>query len=176
MKRLTFQSCRWVLPVLAVLMLLAETARAQGPTGRIEGFVRDEQGAVLPGVTVTVRNQASGVTRTVVTEPDGRFAFPALAPGNYTLSATLPGFQTKNLTGITLGQGTQYRFNFELSVSGVNTQVEVSIAADTILATSGATITKATPPEQGRTISRRCSGSTTMREDNTSSTVSGVAP
>jgi hypothetical protein len=62
---------------------------AQGPTGVIEGIARDEQGGVIPGVLMTLRNDGTGVTRTVVTEADGRYTFPALSPGTYTLKAEL---------------------------------------------------------------------------------------
>ena len=54
--------------------------------------MRDEQGGVLPGVTMTLRNQDTGVSRTLTTEADGRYRFPALAPGRYTLRAELSGF------------------------------------------------------------------------------------
>ena len=63
----------------------------------------------------------------VLTNEAGAYNFSNLLPGKYTLSATLPGFQTKNLTNIELSQNTAYRYNFELTVAGVNTQVEVSI-------------------------------------------------
>ena len=79
--------CLWVL-----CWVPAATLRAQGSAGQIEGTVRDEQGGVLPGVVMTVRNQESGVTRNLTTENDGRFAFPALAPGRYTVRAELSGF------------------------------------------------------------------------------------
>ena len=74
---------RWALTVAVLCTSLPMTLRAQGGTGRIEGIVRDEQGGVLPGVTIVLRNQDSGVTRTLATESDGRYAFPALAPGQY---------------------------------------------------------------------------------------------
>ena len=52
----------------------------------------------------------------------------------------MPGFQTKTLTDINFSQNTPYRYNFELAVAGVNTQVEVSVSAGTILATQGASV------------------------------------
>ena len=60
-----------LMTVVAALWIGAGTAAAQGGTGLISGTIRDAQGAVLPGVTVTLRNQASGVARTTVTEADG---------------------------------------------------------------------------------------------------------
>ena len=75
---LHFPSCR------------AQRSRRAAP-GRF-GNVRDEQGGVLPGVSLTLRNQATGVARTIVTEADGRYLFAALPPGRYTLHAELSGF------------------------------------------------------------------------------------
>ena len=84
---------------------LPTDASAQGAGGQIEGTVRDQQGAVLPGATVTLRNEQTGVTRSAVTEGDGRYLFPSLAPGTFSVKVELQGFATaeaKNLT-ITIG-------------------------------------------------------------------------
>ncbi len=69
-----------------------------------------------------------------------RTPFSNLLPGLYTLNASLPGFQTKTYTDLQLSQNTSFRYNFELAIAGVNTQVEVSISAGTILATQGASV------------------------------------
>jgi len=69
-------------------------AQAQGAGGQIEGTVRDQQGAALPGATVTLRNDQTGVVRTAVTEADGRYLFPALAPGTFSVKVELQGFAT----------------------------------------------------------------------------------
>ena len=71
-------------------------SRARG-AGQIEGTVLDEQGGVLPGVTVTLRNEATGVQRVAVTEADGRYRFPALGPGRYSLRAELSGFAVQEV-------------------------------------------------------------------------------
>ena len=60
---------------------LTAPVHAQGAGGQIEGTVRDEQTAVLPGATVTLRNEQTGVTRVAVTDGNGQYRFPALAPG-----------------------------------------------------------------------------------------------
>ncbi len=68
---------RWVSAALLVVVAAGWSAvAAQGPTGVIEGVVRDEQGGVLPGVTMTLRNQDTGVTRTRCHEADGRYTLP----------------------------------------------------------------------------------------------------
>jgi hypothetical protein len=72
-------SVRWrrVCGLCVLLWSIATYAAAQGSAGRIEGIVRDEQAGVLPGVAMTLRNQATGVTHTLTTEGDGRFVFAA---------------------------------------------------------------------------------------------------
>jgi outer membrane receptor protein involved in Fe transport len=95
------------LVLLAMLTALATDAEAQGGTGVISGTIRDAQGGVLPGVTVTLRNQATGVARTTVTETDGAYRFAALNPGRFTLVAELSGFATTEARDleITIGLG-----------------------------------------------------------------------
>src|SRR5690348_2421919 len=82
----------------------APTLFAQG-TGQIEGVIRDEQGGVLPGVGVTLRNEDSGVTRTVVSEADGRYVLAGLAPGRYLIRAELSGFATQEVRDVVMTIG-----------------------------------------------------------------------
>jgi hypothetical protein len=78
---------------LAVLALVAGTARAQGRAeGSITGTVSDETKAVLPGVTVTAVNPATGFTREAVTDAEGKFNLVALQPAPYEVTASLAGF------------------------------------------------------------------------------------
>jgi hypothetical protein len=100
--------CRHISILLLTGLLLAGTAAAvaaQGGTGVISGSLKDAQGGVLPGATVTLRNQASGVVRTVVTEADGTFRFPALGPGRFLLTAELSGFTTIQVPDIEMTIG-----------------------------------------------------------------------
>ena len=71
----------------------------------------------------------------------GAYNFPALQPGDYKLSAELPGFQTQTLTGVQLGGAQQVSLNFALQVAAAAGQsVEVTVAADTVLATTSNSI------------------------------------
>src|SRR5262245_11251040 len=83
-------------PVLAVIAMLlvavAANVSAQPSGGRLSGTVRDASGAALPGVTVTVTNQATSASQAVVSGGDGNYAVENLAPGTYTVSADLKGF------------------------------------------------------------------------------------
>ena len=80
--------------MLAVQLGLAAPAWAQVANAVVTGTVTDAQGGVLPGVTITVRNAESGVTRTIVTEGDGRYRLGGIPPGRYSLTAELQGFGT----------------------------------------------------------------------------------
>jgi hypothetical protein len=78
---------------LSVAPTLATPAIAQSTTGTITGVVTDTSGGVIPGVTVTVTSQATGLTRTAVTDSGGRYAVPGLPPGAYELKTELAGFK-----------------------------------------------------------------------------------
>src|SRR5688572_6013144 len=81
--------------VVAVLFAaaVASTAFAQGGSATINGTVFDQGKAVLPGVTVTVTNEATGISRDAVTGAEGDFVFPTMQPGTYSIRAELAGFQ-----------------------------------------------------------------------------------
>ena len=79
----------WVFCSVAALL------GAQGvQTGTISGSILDASGAVMPGVTVTITSQDRGFSRSTVSDENGRYVFPAVPIGNYTVVATLQGFDT----------------------------------------------------------------------------------
>jgi hypothetical protein len=126
---------------LALLLLaISIPAIGQGFFSTVTGTVTDSSKALIPGVTIKATAVDTGVVTNTVTNEAGIYSFGNLLPGKYTISATLPGFQTKNITDVQLSQNVSHRYNFELSVSSVNTQVEVSITADAILSTQGASV------------------------------------
>ncbi len=130
-----------------VLLIIAGSrpAFAQGPTGVIEGVVRDEQGGVLPGVAMTLRNQDTGVTRTQVTEPDGRYSFPALSPGTYVVRAELAGFGTTEARSLVITIGLALRQDVTMEVQAVAetmTVVGESPVVDTTKAEVSGIVTK----------------------------------
>src|SRR5678816_2236324 len=128
--------------VLAVLLAFfaAAPAFAQSTNATVSGTIEDPSRALIPGVTVTATNEGTGVTTTALTNESGAYSFQSLAPGIYKVSAALPGFQTQSFTDVRLGNGDQVRLNFTLKVGGVNTTVEVSVAADSLLAVSSSSV------------------------------------
>ena len=79
----------------AVLGVLGLTAGAFAQTfqGGIRGVIQDADGGVLPGVTVTIENEGTGVSRTAVANAVGEYNFANVQPGTYTLRAELSGFR-----------------------------------------------------------------------------------
>src|SRR5918993_5406374 len=81
-------------------LVISDFAFAQQGTADLRGRVVDQQGAVLPGVTIIVRDQASGRFRETVSGSDGSFHLSAMNPGMYEIEAELQGFkkyQQRNL-------------------------------------------------------------------------------
>jgi hypothetical protein len=111
-------------------------AQAQITTAVIQGDVRDSTGALLPGVTIEVRNLDTNLVQTQVTEANGRFVFLQLPPGRYQATFSLTGFSTFDQQGITLTVGQTLNLNPRLSVSSV--QETVTVTGTTVVEVSRA--------------------------------------
>jgi Carboxypeptidase regulatory-like domain len=98
-------------------------------TAQIAGTVKDQTGAVLPGVEVTVTQTDTGTTRTAVTNETGSYLLPNLPIGPYKLEAALPGFRTYAQTGIVLQVNASPVINPVLEVGQVTEQVQVEANA-----------------------------------------------
>src|SRR5437773_686452 len=85
-----------------VALCLCTTLAWAQATAQISGAVRDQSGAVLPGVEITVTQTETGVARTTVTNETGSYALPNLPIGPYRLEAALPGFRSFVQSGIEL--------------------------------------------------------------------------
>src|SRR5688572_19630802 len=123
---------RYLALVFALILATAGIAAAQGTNAAVTGTVTDEQGGVLPGVTVTVRNVDTGIVRTVVTEDDGQYRVPALQPGRYDVSAELAGFTTTSANGIQLATNAEVRQNLRLGVATLQESVTVTAEAPVV--------------------------------------------
>ncbi len=126
---------------LAVLLLLtagAMPAAAQLTTGSVAGTVKDEQGGVIPGATVTLINEARGTKSTpAVTSATGDFTFANVTADTYTVEVAMPSFKTSRQTGITVSPGTRATVAVVLQLGGQSEVVDVQAEAALIQATSG---------------------------------------
>src|SRR4029453_10369022 len=112
--------------ILGVLLLLAAPLRAQQGTSSIAGKVTDEQGAILPGVSIVVTNEESGVFREGTSSGEGTYVVSALPPGRYKVMAKLEGFRTLERGGLVLALGTTLTNDLQLRVGGLEETVTVS--------------------------------------------------
>src|SRR6185295_7178054 len=83
-----------LIPVLVLLLLSSVSLSAQSATATLSGVVRDDNGAVVQGVTVTLNSSATGRSRSAKTDEEGRYSFTNEEPGTYDLRAARQGFKT----------------------------------------------------------------------------------
>ena len=121
---------RTFLLVVASLVLVPALARAQSV---FTGTVKDTSGAVMPGVTVEA---ASPVliekVKTAITDENGQYRIVDLRPGTYTLTFTLPGFNTQTRDGVELQSNFTATINIELGVGTLQESVTVSGASPVV--------------------------------------------
>jgi carboxypeptidase family protein/TonB-dependent receptor-like protein len=129
--------------LFALTTALPTAAQSTAINGTIEGTITDDQGAILPGVTVTVTNVETGDTRVVVTNESGLYRAPLLPLGNYKVEAELQGFRKYEQSGLTLRAGQTAVVDFRLTVGTV---------AETVTVTADSPIVDLAKIEQGRTL------------------------
>src|SRR5258708_10779895 len=109
---------------LAALLSWVGSARAQS-TASLQGAITDTQGAVMPGVSIAIRNTATGIERTAVSDNAGQYVAAALAPGHYSVVAHLEGF--KDQTGETdLGPAQTGVLNLRLGLAALSETVTLA--------------------------------------------------
>ena len=102
------------------------------------GTVRDASGAVIPGATVKLTNEATGVVFSRTTDGQGIYAFPSIQPGLYDISVAAQGFESETRSGIDLHVADNLAVNFNLKVGSVSTTVNVRTEAEQMIETSDA--------------------------------------
>jgi hypothetical protein len=105
-------------------------AQSEATTGNIEGRVLDPKGAAIPGVTVTAKNQATGLEKSATTDADGNYRIILLPPGAYDVTTTAPtGFQRARLANAIVTVGSKTPLDIQLSLAGVET-VTIDVLAE----------------------------------------------
>ncbi|MGE5243550.1 MAG: TonB-dependent receptor [Betaproteobacteria bacterium] len=108
------------------LWLVLGQAAAFGQNARIVGTIKDQTGGVLPGVTVTATNQATGLVRSEVTDASGEYRLVALPPGSYSLKTELQGFRIETRPAIVLVIDQTATINVTLAPAAVAETVTVT--------------------------------------------------
>jgi trimeric autotransporter adhesin len=113
--------------MLCLLLLGASAAPAvaQQFTGGVRGEIRDPNG-VIPGVTVTLTNEATNISREVVTNDVGQYNFPAVAPGTYTLKAQITGYKRYESKGLNVGTQQFITLDILLQVGAIEESITVT--------------------------------------------------
>ncbi|MBY0492952.1 MAG: TonB-dependent receptor [Cyanobacteria bacterium] len=118
--------------ILTLALGSAAFAQSTANNGTIEGIVKDDQGALLPGVTVTVTNIDTGDQRVVVTNESGLYRAPLLSLGTYRVAAELQGFKKYEQTGVSLRAGQTAVIDVALGVGAVSETITVTADAPLI--------------------------------------------
>jgi hypothetical protein len=134
---------RTILRTFAVVAMCAllwpvERASAQGvTTAAVTGIVKDAQGAVIPGATVTAVHEPSGTNYEAVTQSDGRFYVPGMRVGGpYKVTVSLTGFSTEAKNNLTLSLGVALDLEFTLKVATLTETVTVVGVSDPVFSSS----------------------------------------
>ena len=125
------QVLQYTAPVTSVLM--AATVAAQVVTGTITGTVKDAQGGVIPGATITLTSDTRGTASTpVVTNASGDFVFPNVSAGTYTIQVEMPSFRTTRRSGVAVSPGSVVGLGGITIDLGVKEEV-VTVTAETAM-------------------------------------------
>src|SRR2546422_6370091 len=129
--------------VVAILVLIASGTNwlvfAQTATATIVGVVKDTSGALIPGVSITVKHTDTSQTRTAISSDSGSYNVPLLPVGAYEISTMMPGFKQQLRSGINLVVGQQAVINLTLEVGAAAEQVTVSEEAPLVNTTLSST-------------------------------------
>ena len=127
----------WIrLGVIGVALLLAGTVQAQDYRARLQGQIADDSRGALPGVTVTLVNEATGVTATRVTDVEGRYLFDFVEPGSYTVNAELQGFRSAAQKAVRVSQRGDVTVDLILGIATVAETITVQASSVLVQFTS----------------------------------------
>jgi hypothetical protein len=112
----------------------------QADSARIVGTISDASGAVIPGATLTVKNERTGLSRKVTANERGQYLVPQLLPSQYALSVEAKGMANSEFAGVTLQVGQERVLDVKMQPASVSTEVQVSGGELAALETSSATM------------------------------------
>lgn len=126
---------RILFPMLFLIALIPVLSAQEAGSG-IEGVVADSSGAVVGGARVLARNMATNLTSTATSNGAGYFSFPNLPAGRYMVTASAAGYQSVTTNGFEILTGQRSRLDLKLSISSVQTTVDVSAASTQLINTT----------------------------------------
>src|SRR5438874_1094716 len=98
------------------LLLFALAVSAFAQNAELTGRIKDPSEAMIPGATVSVTNEGTGIRRTTMSNDNGLYTVPSLQPGTYKISVSAQGFQTVARTGVKLDVEQRASLDFTLPV------------------------------------------------------------
>jgi hypothetical protein len=134
--------------VLTLLMLSNIPAFAQSTTGRLNGIVKDPNGAAVSGASVTAKNVATNLEYKASTNSQGAFDFPQLPPGNYSVTVEATGFKKTEITEVSVLVAQVSTLDVGLEVGAVSEQVNVTGGAQEQINTTSPVLSKTITAKQ----------------------------
>ena len=134
--------------LLAFLLLSNVAVFAQTTRGSLSGNVKDPQNAAIIAANVTIKNTATGEELTAVTDSQGTFTFPSIAPGTYSATVEASGFKRTEITQVTVEIGTPAKIDVALEVGAVTEQVTVTGQSQEIINSTSPTLSKTITEKQ----------------------------
>ena len=125
-----------ILAICAVLLAFCAVANSQTATGQFNGHVFDQNGAVVPGATVTLLDAQTNLSRSTQTNGEGLYQFPLLPPGAYKISVTQNGFDTATSQEFRLEVNQVATQDFKLQVGATSQTVTVSSSSELLQAST----------------------------------------
>src|ERR1700735_5662621 len=122
-------SCRLRILSASLTVLFSVGAWSQTQLATVSGTIADPTGAVIPGVSVTIVNQGTGLTRRALTDTAGEYRFAGLPTGNYSLRMEKTEFQSQVREGVELNSAVEVRVNSQLALGDLAQQTTVSASA-----------------------------------------------
>ena len=124
---------------VAVVMMFAATAFAQTDSGKISGFVKDQNGAIVPGANISVVDERTGTERNAKANDDGYFSVPALKASSYRVIAESTGMTAK-VEHLNLSVGQELNVSLAMAAGGVSATVNVVSGEETVTDTGTASM------------------------------------
>ncbi|HSK62960.1 MAG TPA: carboxypeptidase-like regulatory domain-containing protein, partial [Pyrinomonadaceae bacterium] len=121
-----------VLLVLIAILCFSGILLAQSSTATLSGTVEDQNGAIVAGANIALVNVAQRSQRLATTNSEGRFVFPQLAPGQYSVTATREGFAPVEIQNVSLNVNDQVALRITLTIGEISQSVEVVDGASLI--------------------------------------------